>query len=54
MKQERRRSMTKLVLDTVKISLTSLSISDSNSFGDAFNDEIIFIPYFIQHFINHR
>ena len=29
-------------------SLTSLSISDTNSFRDAFNDEIIFIASFVQ------
>ena len=32
---------------TSKISLTSLSTSDTNSFRDAFNDEIIFIASFI-------
>ena len=31
----------------LKNSLTSLSTSDTNSFGDAFNDEIIFISSFI-------
>ena len=44
---ERDLSLTALVVGTSKISLTSLSTSDSNSFRDAFNDEIIFIPSFI-------
>ena len=32
---------------TSKISFTSLSTSDTNSFRDAFNDQIIFIASFI-------
>ena len=35
------------MVGTSKISLTSLSTSDTNSFRDAFNDEIIFIASFI-------
>ena len=35
------------MVGTSKISLTSLSTSDTNSFQDAFNDEIIFIASFI-------
>ena len=35
------------MVGTSKISLTSLSTSDTNSFRDAFNDEIIFITSFI-------
>ena len=34
-------------MGTSKISLTSLRTSDTNSFQDAFNDEIIFIASFI-------
>ena len=34
-------------MGTSKISLTSLSTSDTSSFRDAFNDEIIFIASFI-------
>ena len=40
-------SLTALVAGTVKISLTSLSTSDTNSFWDAFNDEIIVMVSFI-------
>ena len=36
-------SLTAIVMGTSKISSTSLSTSDTNSFWDAFNDEIIFI-----------
>ena len=39
--------MSTLVVDTSKTRLTSLSISDSNSFRDAFNGEIIFIISFV-------
>ena len=35
------------MVGTSKISLTSLSTSDTKSFRDAFNDEIIFIVSFI-------
>ena len=35
------------MVDTSKISFTSLSTSDTNSFRDAFNGEIIFIASFI-------
>ena len=35
------------MVGTSKISSTSLSTSDTNSFRDAFNDEIIFIVSFI-------
>ena len=35
------------MVGTSKISLTSLSTSDTSSFRDAFNDEIIFIASFI-------
>ena len=44
---ERDLSLTALVVGTSKISLTSLSTSDTSSFRDAFNDEIIFIASFI-------
>ena len=44
---ERDLSLTALVVGTSKITLTRLSTSDTNSFRDAFNDEIIFIPSFI-------
>ena len=36
-----------LVVGTSKISLTSLSTSDTNSFRDAFNVAIIFIASFV-------
>ena len=39
-------SLTVLVVGTVKISLTGLSTSDTNSFWDAFNDEIIVMASF--------
>ena len=41
-------SLTALVVGTSKISLTSLSTSDTINFRDAFNDEITFITSFIQ------
>ena len=40
-------SLTALVMGTSNISSTRLSTSDTNSFWDAFNDEIIFIASFI-------
>ena len=40
---ERDLSLTALVVGTSKISLTSLSTSDTSSFRDAFNDEIILL-----------
>ena len=40
-------SLTALVVGTSKISWTSFSTSDTNSFQDAFNDEIISITSFI-------
>ena len=40
-------SLAALVAGTVKISLTSLSSSDTNCFWDVFNDEIIVIASFI-------
>ena len=40
-------SLTALVVGTSKISFTSLRTSDTNSFRVAFNDEIIFIAFFI-------
>ena len=39
-------SLTALVVGAVKISLTSLSTSDTNSFSDGFNDEIIIVASF--------
>ena len=39
--------LTALVVGTSKVSLISLSTSDTNSFRDAFNDEITFIASFI-------
>ena len=44
---ERYLPMATLMVGASKISLTSLSTSDTNSFRDAFNDEIIFIASFI-------
>ena len=44
---ERDLSLTSLVVGTCKISLTCLSTSDTNSFRDEFNDEIIYIASFI-------
>ena len=44
---ERDLSLETLVVDTCKISWTSLSTSDSNSFWHAFNSEIIFIASFV-------
>ena len=41
-------SLAALVAGTVKISLTSLSSSDTNYFWDAFNDEIIVIASLLQ------
>ena len=51
---ERNLLLTALVVGTSKISLTSLSTSDINSFWDAFNDEIIFNCFFYSNlfFIN--
>ena len=40
-------SLTTLVAGSDKISLTSLSTSDTNYFWDEFNDEISFIASFI-------
>ena len=44
---ERNLSLAALVVGTSNISFTSLSTSDTISFRDAFNDEIIFIASFI-------
>ena len=46
-KVERDLSLTALVVGTNKVSYTSLSTSDTNSFRDAFDDETIFIASFI-------
>ena len=40
-------SLRALVAGTVEISLTGLSTSDTNSFSDAFNDEIFVMASFI-------
>ena len=40
-------SLKALVVGTVKISWTSLTTSDTNSFWDAFNDELIVMASFI-------
>ena len=40
-------SLTALVAGTVNIRLTNLSISDTKSFWDTFNDEIIVMASFI-------
>ena len=40
-------SLTALVAGGVKIKLTSLNTWDTNSFWEAFNDEITFIAFFI-------
>ena len=44
---EHELSLTALAVGDVKISLASLTTSHTNSFEDAFNDEIIFIASFI-------
>ena len=37
-----------------KINLTNLRLSDTKSFGDAFNGEIIFIAYFVPNCFSSR
>ena len=39
--------MATLMVGASKISLTSLSTLDTNSFRDAFNGEIIFVAFFV-------
>ena len=45
---ERDLSLTALVAGTSMISSTSLSISDTNSFWDAFNDEMLLLLLLFQ------
>ena len=45
---ERDLSLTALVVGTSKISSASLSISDTNSFWDAFNDEMLLLLLLFQ------
>ena len=45
---ERNLSLTAIVVGTSKISLTSLSISDTNSVQDASNDEMLLLPLLFQ------
>ena len=49
---ERYLPMATLMVGASKISLTSLSTSDTNSFRDAFNGEIIFVASFVSNYFS--